>query len=125
MKLIENNIFSFIVYILNVFLMLNCGALDKFYVEIINNSRQELKNVNIIYTGGKAQIGKIGIGERQKVQVNPTGESHIEISFSVDNGIEHHDTLNAYIEPSYKGFVVVRIDSSFRAFIDSSLINIY
>lgn len=83
-------------------------------VLIANESDAAFRNMELIYTGGVERIGELGPNATYTTHVNPTSESHLELSWIGTKGQKHFYRIDVYMEPDYIGSVAIKIDRNYR-----------
>ncbi|RYG98002.1 MAG: hypothetical protein EON58_08380 [Alphaproteobacteria bacterium] len=80
-------------------------------VVIINNSTVTLESVQARGPGFAAFVGDIGPGERKKIEIYPSGEAGLGLTFKAMNR-DFKSPVSGYFEPSYEVSVTVSRDMS-------------
>ncbi len=90
------------------FIATGCGKNTAIEVSVYNQSGEEIRNVTLIYTGGRVNSDLIRPGEMSILRVNPTGASDIQIQFS-SKGQHVEQKLDVYFENNYSGYLAINI----------------
>lgn len=64
-----------------------------------------MKAVTVHVTGSSYLVGDLGPGATKKIDVNPAGESHIEVAFSDSRRL----IIDCYIEDGYGGRITAEV----------------
>ena len=78
-------------------------------VIITNKMPNEIKNVEIKFTGGTITVQTIKPGIEYQTSVQPTGESHLELRYTDASGKDHDEIIGVYFEQGYKGEILIDI----------------
>jgi hypothetical protein len=74
-------------------------------VTITNGSSGVISNIHVTYRGGELIFTKLESGENQSGYVHPNTETHLRLSFYVDDGSLREQDIESYMEPGYRGYV--------------------
>jgi len=80
-------------------------------VRIENTGATTLRSVVVHVTGNSTPMGDLKPGSFMSLQVEPTGDSHVEIAFQDESGRQKRHFVDCYFEPGYLGTVRVEMDS--------------
>lgn len=78
-------------------------------VTVRNEGISPLVDFQVHVTGKTYDLGNIASGSTQKCKVNPTGESHIELSYQLPDGTTQRHAVDCYFESGYRGAVEAEI----------------
>ena len=81
---------------------------------VTNESDATLRNMELIYQGGVERIEELGSNATYTTHVNPTSESHLELSWIDSKRQKHFCRIDVYMEPDYIGSVTIKIDQNYR-----------
>lgn len=80
-------------------------------VTVLNVGPQPLRDVVLIVTGQRVNLGEIVAGASARGTVNCTGDSHLEIEFRTEGQPPRRfDPGNLFFQPGYYGTVHVTIE---------------
>lgn len=99
---------AFTAMFLSAFLWFSRGVT----VTVRNEGISPLVNLQVHASGKSYDLGNIVSGSTKKCRVNPTSESHIEISYQLPDGTKHRHTVDCYFESGYRGAVEAEIQDS-------------
>lgn len=77
-------------------------------VNLTNVGAVTMRSVVVHVTGASHKVGDIAPGETRTVKVNPTGESHVELTQAGGPRLK----IDSYFERNYEGYVDARITST-------------
>ena len=75
-----------------------------------NVGSSQLIDLQVHVTGKSYDLGDIASGALKKCKVNPTGESHVEISYRLPDGTPKRHSVDCYFESGYRGEVNTEIN---------------
>jgi hypothetical protein len=78
-------------------------------VTVRNGDKSPLIDFQVHVTGKTYQLGHIESGAMKRCTVNPTSESHVEISYQLPDGTSKRHVVGGYLEGGYRGTVHVEI----------------
>lgn len=97
-----------LILIFAVYLFLPRGV-----IVIVNNvGKVPLQEVWVHVTGMSYSFGNIAPGKSRSIRVNPTSESHVEVSFRTPNERPRSMVAGCYFEHNYSGTVTVEVDGA-------------
>jgi hypothetical protein len=81
-------------------------------VTVINDSNEAIKNVEVVYNGGKMTVPKLESKSRIKEQISPKGESDLELKYRDHTNVLHVKKVDVYFESGigYSGDIVITVD---------------
>lgn len=79
-------------------------------VVVRNTGNTPLRDVVVHVTGNSYSLGDLDAGSQKRVLIEPTGDSHVELSVREVSGHTRRLTGDCYFEPGYHG--TIRIDVS-------------
>ena len=88
---------------------MSCVGNGSTRVVIENVSDIPLEEVVVHVTGNSYKLGKLEPHNTRSVDVNPTGESHVEIEHRDSNGDRKRLYVDCYLEPRNGGILEVTI----------------
>ena len=110
---------------LSVFIFLiGCSNEQGINVIVLNSSGKAIRNVELIYKGGKENLGELKNGEVKKGVLSPKQESSLEINVTLDEKIKTNSQIDTYFERGYKGDIYISIDSQFNSVLTKQKIKI-
>jgi hypothetical protein len=78
------------------------------FVRVTNKGPGGLRNVRVKVTGNDYLLGEIAEGESKILQIEPTGESHVEVTFTEEEG-QFGRVVAGHFEPGFNGEIVITI----------------
>jgi hypothetical protein len=78
-------------------------------VTVRNGDKSPLIDFQVYVTGNSYHLGDIPSGAMRRCKVNPTSESHVEISYQLPDGTLKRHSVGGYLEQGYRGTVDVEI----------------
>lgn len=90
-----------------VIMLISCA--DKITVAIGNQTGEVIQNVVVRFTGGEVRLGPLNVGESQVVEIQPTGESDIELEIKLPDGRVVLRKVDTYVEPDYTARIKVSL----------------
>jgi hypothetical protein len=94
-----------LVVIVAGYLLLRGGGVR---VIVTNNGQATLEKVRVDVTGRSYDLGDVPPGGSREVGVEPTGESHVELSFT-DQGRQVRLVTGTRFEPGYRGEIIISV----------------
>ena len=95
---------------LSLILLLGFGAgCAGIKVSVENRSSLTVSEISLGFTGGSANIPLLPPILTKTVVIHPTGESSVQMSY-LTGGNTVNTNLEVYIEPSYKGNLLITIE---------------
>lgn len=88
------------------FLLAESGATGVAFT-VTNVGSDTLRSVTVKVTGRAYSIGDLSPGKSKSINVDPTGESHIELIFSDSRRL----MIDCYFEPRYEGKIAAEVTS--------------
>lgn len=81
-------------------------------VTVINDSNEAIKNVEVVYNGGKMTLPKLESKSRIKKRISPKGESDLELKYRDHKDALHVKKVDVYFESGigYSGDIVITVD---------------
>lgn len=99
------------VFFLSVFITLTgCSNDQGINVVVLNNSGKTIKDVELVYKGGKEGLGELKKGEVKKGVLSPNQESSLEINVILNETIKINSQIDTYFERGYEGDIYISID---------------
>lgn len=91
-----------------------CERPEQAGVEIVvrNESQVGLESVKVNFTGGSYRIASLQPGGVHRRRVNPSGESHLELLYTLLGEGPRTAVVDTYFERDYEGTIEVRIRSN-------------
>jgi hypothetical protein len=77
-------------------------------VNVSNRNAMGVSNLSLVYSGGQVDVPILSSGSTYEALVRPTGESSVQVTYWL-GGSMMKTNLDVYIEPGYKGEVLVTI----------------
>ena len=78
------------------------------FVRVTNKGPGGLRDVRVKVTGNSYSLGEIAEGESKIVQIEPVGESHVELTFTDAEG-QFGRVVAGYFESGYNGEIVITV----------------
>lgn len=78
-------------------------------VTIRNSGTQTLLDLKVIVSGQVVSCGDISSGATRRFSINPLDESHVEVSYRLADGSNHHHSISSYLLSSSCGNIDVEI----------------
>lgn len=78
-------------------------------VSVRNTGDSPLRSVVLHVTGRSYSLGDIAPNAEAAARVVSTGDSHLEVEFSADDGEKKRLVVGSYFEPGYRGTIRVQI----------------
>jgi hypothetical protein len=104
-----NRSLKIIISITLMFSVLSCINNNGLWVEIKNIANSDISQITVRCTGNKKEISNLKKGKITKININPTGESNIMISYMLNNFL-YKEEIDIYIEPSYSGTIKITVE---------------
>jgi hypothetical protein len=88
-------------------------------VAVTNTGAAPMRAVVVHVTGASYDLGDIPPGSSREVSIEPTGPSHVELSFKDDQGRQLRLVTGANFEPSAHGSIEIAVrDGTIQRFQD-------
>lgn len=87
---------------------------SRLFVHIENASGSAVTNINVKFKGGNLTIASLNDLGNIRRPFNVQSESSLSISFYDAKGLLYETNLDTYLEPSYCGYVRLKIDRNRR-----------
>ncbi|MFO0011158.1 MAG: hypothetical protein ACK553_00285 [Planctomycetota bacterium] len=78
-------------------------------VTVRNGGNSPLIDLQVHVTGRSYNLGNLESGAMKRCAVEPTSESHVEISYQLPDGTSRRHSIGGYLEPGYRGTVDAEI----------------
>ena len=92
-------------------------------VILVNESDGSFKGAVLTFTGGTRDLHELRAGSVKRVRIAVTGESDLVVKCTDATSQTRLHKLNVYIEPGYRGRIVVTFRKSGEVTCDASLLN--
>ena len=93
----------------------------KIEVDVENLDLTEKLDITISYSGGEEKISKLNTGETYTFNIHPKHESSIVVQFYNNEGKKIEKDIDVYFEKSYRGEVIIRIESDDKIDVSSNI----
>lgn len=91
------------------------------YVKVVNNSDLIIKKAKIYYNSTSNECGKIASGKSKSIRISPTGETDVKVKFEFDGDKVVWANASTYLEPNYRGALVVSVNDKFKVTVVDSI----
>ena len=98
-------LFLFAIFALTVSFLILKGRADGVEFILTNVGADPLRSVTVHVTGKTYGLGDLLLGSTKSITVNPTSESHIEITYSDNRRLK----IDCYFESGYGGKVTAKV----------------